>query len=89
MEPVWPGRWSREQHEARRAEIGPTAFARGYHLTPAAADDLMIRPEWIQSWTTVPESFDTVLIAVDPAVTPSPTADASAIVVLGRKRNDV
>jgi phage terminase large subunit-like protein len=89
LEPVWPGRWSKEQLEARQAEIGPTAFARGYHLMPAAAEDLLIKPEWVRTWSARPEEFDTVLIAVDPAVTPSPTADASAIVVLGRTGNDV
>jgi phage terminase large subunit-like protein len=89
LEPVWPGRWPAEQLAARRAEIGPTAFARGYHLVPAAAEDLLIRPEWIQLWTERPPAFDTVVLAVDPAVTPSPSADASAIVVLGRTGNAV
>jgi phage terminase large subunit-like protein len=89
LEPVWPGRWSAEQLEARRSEIGPTAFARGYHLVPAAAEDLLIRPEWIQFWTDRPPAFDAIVLAVDPAVTASPTADASAVVVLGRAGNDV
>jgi phage terminase large subunit-like protein len=89
LEPVWPGRWSAEQLEARRSEIGPTAFARGYHLVPVAPDDLLIRPEWIRYWTDRPESFDAVVLAVDPAVTANPAANASAIVVLGRAGNDV
>jgi phage terminase large subunit-like protein len=89
LEPVWPGRWSAEQLDARRSEIGPTAFARGYHLVPVAPDDLLIRPEWIRFWTDRPESFDAVVLAVDPAVTANPAANASALVVLGRAGNDV
>jgi phage terminase large subunit-like protein len=89
LEPVWPERWSEEQLAARREEIGPTAFARGYHLVPVAADDLMIRPEWVRFWTDRPPQFDAVVLAIDPAVTPSPSADASALVVLGRAGSTV
>lgn len=89
LEPVWPARWPRRALKRRRDEIGSAAFARGYHLTPIAPDELLIRPEWVQTWSEPPPRFDRVILSVDPAISGKATADASALVVLGHYERTV
>jgi len=86
LEPVWPEKWPSEKLAERRAEIGEASFARAYRLVPIDLSDVMIHPGWVQFWTQERprEAFESVVLAVDPAVTAKKTADASALVVLGR-----
>jgi len=83
LEPVWPEKWDEERLAMRRAEIGEASFARGYRLVPMAEDELLIKQEWIREYEGIglPEK---VILSIDPAVTASAKADASALVVLGR-----
>lgn len=83
LEPVWPEHWPRHRLAKRRAEIGETAFARGYRLQCVADDAIAIRPEWMQTWTGQHE-YEQVAVAVDPAIGASEHGDRSAIVALGR-----
>lgn len=48
--------------------------------------EVAIRPEWVRFWfDELPrDAFEAVVLAVDPAVTAKATADASALVTLGR-----
>jgi len=87
LRPIWRERWDRRALARRRAEIGSAAFARGYHLTPIATDELVIRPEWVQTWSERPAEFERLILSVDPAVCATARADASALVVLGRADN--
>jgi hypothetical protein len=86
LEPVWPEKWPPGALAERLTEIGAAAFARGYRLLPIDEGEVFIRPEWVKFWTDeLPrERFEAVVLAVDPAVTAKATADASALVVLGR-----
>jgi phage terminase large subunit-like protein len=88
LEPVWPERWTKERLALRRAEIGAASFARGYHLLPVAEEETPIRGEWVRFWTDDAKS-ERVLLSVDPAVSASEKADASALVVLGQTGNDI
>ena len=83
LQPVWPERWPRERLEARRQEIGATAFARGYRLVNVPDEEVPIRAEWMQFWTEE-WPLERVILSVDPAVSQSSRADRSALVVLGR-----
>jgi predicted phage terminase large subunit-like protein len=89
LEPVWPEKWGSAELAKRRTLVGEAAFARGYRLVPFAEEDAAIQPGWITTWAERPEQFDEVVLAVDPAVTAGPDADASALVVVGRTANDV
>jgi predicted phage terminase large subunit-like protein len=86
LEPVWPEKWPTERLALRKAEVGAASFARGYRLVPLDAEETPIRPEWVRFWTE-PAAYECVLLSVDPAVTASAKADASALVVLGRVGN--
>jgi predicted phage terminase large subunit-like protein len=83
LEPVWPEKWPREKLLARKAEIGAASFARGYRLVPIADEDTPVRAAWVRFWTD-PADYECVVLSVDPAVTASARADASALVVLGK-----
>ena len=88
LTPVWPERWPRERLEERRAEVGSASFARGYRLVPVADDEVPIKAAWVRFWTDESEC-DRAVLAVDPAVSTKPGADASALVVLGRRDNEI
>jgi predicted phage terminase large subunit-like protein len=83
LTPVWPAKWPREALERRRAEIGAVAFARAYRLVCVPDEAVPTRASWVRMWT-VEAPFETVVIAVDPAVSTNARADASAIVTLAR-----
>jgi phage terminase large subunit-like protein len=91
LEPVWPEKWPAARLAERRAEVGAAAFARGYRLVPIVEGEQAIRPEWVKVWDDeLPRgAFEAVVLAVDPAVSAKRTADASALVVLGRVGNEV
>ena len=88
LEPVWDERWPREALAARRAEIGPVPFARGYRLVPLADDDVMIPAIGVRFWTE-PAEADRVIVSVDPALSTHARADRSALVVLAKCGNEV
>jgi predicted phage terminase large subunit-like protein len=83
LQPVWPEKWPTEKLQARRDEIGATAFARGYRLLPVADEETPIRGDWIRFWERE-EDYEIVVLSVDPAVSTRAKADASALVVLGK-----
>ncbi|HEY3787751.1 MAG TPA: hypothetical protein VGL71_02800, partial [Urbifossiella sp.] len=83
FEPIWPEKWPSAKLKARRDEIGATSFARGYRLVPIADEETPIRGEWIRFWER-DEEYESVVLSVDPAVSASARADASALVVLGK-----
>ncbi|HEY1377642.1 MAG TPA: phage terminase large subunit [Gemmataceae bacterium] len=83
LQPVWPAKWPREALERRRAEIGAVAFARAYRLVCVPDEAVPIRAAWVRFWTEPAEVVATVL-AVDPAVSVTAKADASALVTLAR-----
>lgn len=87
LTPVWPARWPRHRLAARRKEIGATSFARGYRLVPLAEEDLPIRREWIRYWTTDAEP-KRIILSIDPAVSVTEKADASALVVLAESEKN-
>jgi predicted phage terminase large subunit-like protein len=93
LEPVWPEKWPPERLAERRAEIGTAAFARGYRLTVLDESQVVVPAAWVRMWwDELPrEAFEQVVLAVDPAVSAKATADASALVVVGRVagRNEV
>jgi phage terminase large subunit-like protein len=88
LTPVWPERWPREALAARRDEVGPVAFARGYRLVPLADDDLMIPAGSVQFWTE-PAEANLVILSVDPALSTHARADRSALVVLAKCGTEV
>jgi phage terminase large subunit-like protein len=85
LDPVWPGRWNPSRLQARRLEVGSTAFGRGYRLVPIPEGETLMRPDWVRFWEEA-APVEQVVLAVDPAVSRSATADRSALVVLGRVR---
>lgn len=83
LTPIWPEHWPRDRLDQRRREIGELSFARAYRLVCLSDDELAIRADWIQFWTE-PAEIDATVLAIDPAISESAKADASALVVLAR-----
>jgi predicted phage terminase large subunit-like protein len=83
LTPIWPEHWPRERLDQRRREIGELSFARAYRLICLSDDELAIRADWVQFWTE-PTNYEAKVLAIDPAISASAKADASALVVLAR-----
>jgi predicted phage terminase large subunit-like protein len=83
LTPIWPEHWPRERLEQRRREIGELSFARAYRLICLSDDELAIQADWIQFWIE-PSKPEATVLAIDPAISESAKADASALVVLAR-----
>jgi phage terminase large subunit-like protein len=88
LTPIWPERWPRAALAARRAEIGPVPFARGYRLVPLADDDVMIPRASVRYWHE-PAEAERVILSVDPALSTHARADKSALVVLAKCGNEI
>jgi predicted phage terminase large subunit-like protein len=98
LEPIWPEKWPSRRLAERRKEIGESSFARAFRLQTIAAEDCLIKPEWVRFWegglisrsemATMGRSematIEMVVLAVDPAVSQKQSADATAIVALAR-----
>lgn len=86
LEPVWPQKWPRERLAERQVEIGSAAFARGYRLTVLDERAVVVPADSVQTWwdERPRDEFEQVVLAVDPAVSTAATADASALVVVGK-----
>jgi predicted phage terminase large subunit-like protein len=83
LAPIWPEHWPRKRLEQRRREIGEISFARAYRLVSLSEEELAIRPDWVQFWKE-PIPCESIVLAVDPAISTAARSDASALVVLGR-----
>jgi predicted phage terminase large subunit-like protein len=94
LEPVWPEKWPAERLAERRREIGAVSFGRAYRLVCVPDEEVPIRAAWLRCWTSEPpfpsgetagvRLYETVVLAVDPAVSKRSGADRSALVALGR-----
>ena len=84
LTPIWPEKWSHEALAIRREEIGEAAFARGYRLLPVSEGEMIIDPDWVKAWMRPQPTFESIVIAIDPAVSSGSKADATGIVVLGK-----
>jgi len=86
MIPVWPERWGVKHLEARKADIGSLAFARGFNLVALSEEDTPIQSEWIRFWRNLPQ-FSAIGVICDPAISLKLSADYSAIGTLGVTRD--
>lgn len=87
--PLWTERWSLEEIEKKRQQLGSFVFATEWMNEPVAEEDRKFKPEWFQFYEPVELrniKFERVVMAVDPAVGKA-GGDYSAIVVVGRTAN--
>jgi predicted phage terminase large subunit-like protein len=93
--PLWQDKYTTEAEvETLRKSLPSTqAWEREYMLRIIADDDQVVRPEWIQSYETLPQddaaNFRYAASGVDPAISEKETADYTAMVsgrVYGRNK---
>jgi predicted phage terminase large subunit-like protein len=86
-----PERQSREQLEARKAEIGEYNFAAQYQQNPMPPDGGWVKREWLQYYTdeNLPDGFDFVIDCWDTANKRSELNDYSVCATLGVKGRNI
>lgn|GEM_PF-1168367 len=86
-EPLWPERYPLEFLQQRRIESGPQTFKTLYQGMPRAASDAILKLEWFQRYSVVPELRRTI-IATDTAFKTGQQNDFSCIQVWGESRTN-
>jgi predicted phage terminase large subunit-like protein len=92
--PIWPERWSREDLEAKRREIGSLAFNCQYMNDPSGLEGILFKGEWLHYYVPagagvedpdLVEAPEELLVyqGVDPAISERPEADYTCIVTIG------
>jgi predicted phage terminase large subunit-like protein len=87
--PLWSERWSLEDIEKKREQLGSFVFATEWMNEPIAEEERKFKPEWFQFYEQSELRnirFERVVMAVDPAVGKA-TGDYSAFVVVGITAN--
>lgn len=84
---LWPGRYSRERLEERRAIIGSWAFGREYLLQRQSPETAPLKVEWLKEYKALPVNR-IVAIAIDPAISKEETADHTGISIGCRDENN-
>lgn len=82
-----PARESRETLAALKRSMGDWAFSAQYQQTPTPRGGLLVKAAWFQRYTetTLPKSFEQVVLSCDTANKVSELADYTAITVWGIK----
>jgi predicted phage terminase large subunit-like protein len=91
---LWPDKFQTQAEidMFRKSVPSSQAWQREYMLQIIADDDQVVRPEWIQTYKTLPpvETFRYAASGVDPAISEKDNADYTAMVsgrVYGRKKS--
>jgi len=79
---LWKSLWSHKKLQARKKEIGSTAFASEYLNDPILNEASPIKPHQLRYWTELPDDLSRV-IAVDPAYADDERADYKVAVLVG------
>jgi len=71
---LWASLWNHKRLQARKREIGSTAFASEYLNNPLLDESAPIKQNQIRYWTELPDQRN-IVIAVDPAYSEEEKAD--------------
>lgn len=86
---LWPDVWTHEKLQARKAEIGTSAFSSEFMNDPMPPDGNSFNPNTFMYFDeeNLPSDYG-VYIAIDPAFSENPTADYGVIMVALHDSND-
>lgn len=79
---LWPELWPHGRLQARKNEIGSSAFASEYLNDPTADENSPIQDKDIKYWDDLPKDYSAV-IAIDPAYSTEETADFKTACLIG------
>lgn len=86
-EALWPERYSLEDLENIKREIGSMAFQGLYQQSPMKQEGNMVKKDWIQYWETLPNQFDREIITIDTTFKGNPESDFNVLQCWGKKSN--
>ena len=86
---LWPELWSWEELMKKREKIWSAIFDQEFQHIPITSGSSVIQREWIQYWKKLPDEFDEIIMAVDPATSEKELADFTWISVAGRIEDKV
>lgn len=90
-----PEMWTKEALELRKKSIGTANFNQEYRNIPLQFTNAVIKPEWFRyytldwkGWVKLPDKFDKLVLAIDPAQTTTSSSDFTGWCLTGHLGND-
>jgi len=89
-EALWPERYDELALENIKAEVGSRVFTALYQQRPAPPEGVGLQRNWWQWYDELPDldSFDQIIMSVDPTFKDVDTADFFVAMILGRRGNE-
>ena len=81
---LWPELWSWEELMKRKEKVWTDIFLQEFQHIPIAAGSSVVKKQWIKYWNKLPEEFDEIILAIDPATSEKELADFTGISIVGR-----
>lgn len=86
-EPLWPEKFSYENLQSVKREVGSSVFNSLYQQRPTPEDGMFIKKDWLKFYDQKPE-IDEIVISWDTTFKDGDSSDYCVGCVLGRSRND-
>ena len=86
---LWKNMWSKESLIERKKDIWSAIFNQEFRNIALSKEATVIKEYWIRYWEILPDEFDFIIIAIDPAVSEKESADFTWISVAGFKNNKI
>lgn len=79
---LWWEMWSLEELEIRKKEIWSVNFNQEFMNIPVSKENTLLKDEQILYFETSPESFDMIVMGVDPAISEKASSDFTGITII-------
>ena len=73
----------------RKEKVWTAIFLQEFQHIPITAGSSVVKKEWIKYWNSLPEQFDEVILAIDPATSEKELSDFTWISVVGRLQDKI
>jgi len=72
---LWSDLWSKKTLQKRKEDISTPFFNQEFRNIALAKEERIIKEYWIRYWEILPDDFDNIVMAVDPASSEKESAD--------------
>ena len=79
---LWKEQWSLEQLEERKSKLGTAFFNQEFMNIPISVENRIVKEQWIRYREILPDNFENIIMAIDPAISEKENADFTWITIL-------
>ena len=86
---LWSDMWSKESLIQRKRDIWSAIFNQEFRNIALSKAETVIKEYWIRYWELLPDEFDNIIMAIDPAISEKESADYTWISVAWFKNDKI